>query len=1269
MLTPEHGARAQKQGPRPSRRLRIFLTGCPEADEERVHAILRDACADPSVEAINDAGLLEARLAAAPPDLILASHESTSLCSARVLDIAAASAPRTPVIVYSDAATEAAAMHAIEAGAADFIQLDRRWEVAVATSRALREYDQRQRRKEAEDRLRDHINLLQLQQVVATAANEALSPEDAAQSVMDITRAYGHFSLTHLFHVGDENPSRVRASSIWSGLQEERHAAFRSRTETLDHPAENSLLMQVLQKRELVWIPDLTLEPRFSRGDVAAAVGLRSVVMAPVAVGSETLGVIEFYSPAVYPRDEHLALVLEYVATQLGRVFERDRAERRLENRAREQMVLAELSRKAVDVVNLDDFLVAAARRVEDVLPDCRCAVLEASPDATALRVRTRTEQSAGPNVRDRLIPAACEDEVGHAVLHSDLLSLDFTAPLKWKVPAFLPDEVGSAITASIRLRNGVFGALVAFSDRHRDFTRNESTFLRAVANVLATAAEHSTAFQQLQLLGSAVTQSQDSIMITGPDLDAPGPRILFVNPAFTQITGYRMDEVIGFSPRILQGEKTSKDFIHRMHARLREGKSAQGESINYRKDGTEFWAEMLISPLRSPSGEITHYVGILRDVTERKVAEERLRESESILDSAQRLAHLGSWVVEFRNPELNKARLTWSEEVFRIYGFAPGGMEVTQENFYQAVHPDDRAIVAEAFAKALRDRAEYQLDHRIIRPDGTQRIVHEQATAFYDDAGDLVKVHGTVQDITDRKKAEEEVRHWKERYETLTKASGQIIFDWNYATGEIAFGGDIERVLGYAPESLGSTIEDWIALIHQEDQTFFEKELGRQATARTNADIEYRLRRSDRTYITVKSTAYPLLDEKGGITRILGSISDISSQRALEIQLRRSQKMEAFGKLAGGVAHDFNNLLTVITGYNEVVLSELSPNDPKREYIEEIAQAANRASALTNQLLAFSRQQKLQPRVVNLNDVLLNISRMLSRLIGEDIEMRLETADDLGNVKADVGQTEQVLMNLAVNARDAMPGGGTITMSTRNAVIDAEHATEHLPPGPYILLEVADSGTGMSPEVQARIFEPFFTTKAPGQGTGLGLATCYGIVQQSGGEIAVKSKLGVGTTFQIYLPRVFEKVKSYDMPLALGPGELPKGHQTILVVEDELPVRVIIRSVLQRLNYTVLEAANGAEAMAILLTPGGKPIDLLMTDVVMPEMGGKELARRTRDTFPDLRIIFTSGYPIAQNDELLSGSAFLQKPFSPKALAEAVREALESEVACPLAT
>ncbi|MGA3170489.1 MAG: PAS domain-containing protein [Chthoniobacteraceae bacterium] len=873
---------------RPARRVRIFIAGCQEGDEQHLRDILVPALHDPVIESVHDRQSLEASLNADAPDLLLTCEEDIGLDWVQVIETASKLAPRTPVIVFTRAPSEQGALRAIDRGAADYIHIDG-WQVTVAAQRALREFDQRRRRKEAEDRLRNHINLLQLQQVVATAANEALSPQDVGQSVLDIARAYGHFTLAHLFYVSDEDPLHLRASGIWSGYDGHRHVDFRTRTESTDFSANNGLVSSVLKAGQLEWVPDISAEPRFLRAQQALNAGLRSAVIAPVAAGSEILGVIEFFGPSPAPRDEHLALVFEYVATQLGRVFERDRAECRLESRAREQMVLAELSRKAVDVVSLDEFLAATVRRVEDMLPGCRGMILESTPGSGALRLRAHTD-ATGAHEWDHLIPSASQDDFGYAMLHGDLLKIDLSASQSMKLPDFLRSQLGSAISASIRLRNELFGALVAWCPRRREFSRNEAAFLRGVANVVATAVEHSTAFHQLQLLGSAVTQSQDSIMITDAQLDPPGPRILFTNPAFTQITGYRLEEVRGLTPRILQGQNTDPIFLQRIRARLGEGKSVHGEMVNYRKNGTEYWVEIQVSPLRGASGDITHFVGIQRDTTERKIAEERLRESEAMLGAAQRLAHLGSWVLEFRVPELEKAHLMWSEESFRIFGYQPGGVEVTQETFFRSVHPDDLGKVKEAFTKALDGHAEYEIDHRVIRPDGTQRIVHEQATCLYDDAGKPVKVLGTVQDITERKEAEEGVRHWKERYELLTKASGHVIFDWDCIIGHLTYGGDTERMLGCPAENLGSSIEEWIALVHPEDQGHFERELDSQMSTGEVIELEYRLRRADNTYITVKDTGYPVRNERGVVTRILGSVVDISSQRELEVQLRRSQ-------------------------------------------------------------------------------------------------------------------------------------------------------------------------------------------------------------------------------------------------------------------------------------------------------------------------------------------------------------------------------------------
>jgi len=389
--------------------------------------------------------------------------------------------------------------------------------------------------------------------------------------------------------------------------------------------------------------------------------------------------------------------------------------------------------------------------------------------------------------------------------------------------------------------------------------------------------------------------------------------------------------------------------------------------------------------------------------------------------------------------------------------------------------------------------------------------------------------------------------------------------------------------------------------------------------------------------------------------------VSDISQRKQLEEQLLHAQKMEAVGRLAGGVAHDFNNMLTVISGYNRMILDELSALDPLRGYAEEILKAADRAAALTNQLLAFSRRQVMQPRVISVNSVIAQTEKMLRRLIGEDVTLALALSPESGNIKADPGHVEQAIVNLAVNARDAMPMGGRLAIETANVMLDETYARTHMgvTPGEFVMIAVSDSGHGMDTETRRRVFEPFFTTKAKGKGTGLGLATVYGIVKQTGGDIWVYSEPGCGTTFKLYFPRVTEPV----MDAADSGGETAKraGGETILVVEDEKAVRDLTVRMLKHLGYEILTACSGTEALEL---SAGYPrtIDLLLTDVVMPNMSGRQLADALVLTRPQTRVLFLSGYTentVVHHGVLEPGVDFLPKPFSRETLSRKVREVL----------
>jgi two-component system cell cycle sensor histidine kinase/response regulator CckA len=397
----------------------------------------------------------------------------------------------------------------------------------------------------------------------------------------------------------------------------------------------------------------------------------------------------------------------------------------------------------------------------------------------------------------------------------------------------------------------------------------------------------------------------------------------------------------------------------------------------------------------------------------------------------------------------------------------------------------------------------------------------------------------------------------------------------------------------------------------------------------------------------------------------LIGTGIDVSGRKRLEAQFIEVQKMEVLGQLAGGVAHDFNNILAIILGYIGLITAGLPKESPLRKYSEEIEHASDRATGLTRQLLVFSRKQTVQLVVLDVNEVIQDLHKMLRRLIGENIPMDILPAADLGRIRADSGHLGQVLMNLAVNARDAMPDGGKLTISTSNVTLDEAYARTHAGTraGDYVMLGVSDTGVGMTEEVKAHLFEAFFTTKAPGKGTGLGLVTCHNIVQQSGGCIEVQSEVGRGTTFKIYFPRVEQPLAAAAKPAQKRP--LPRGTETVLIVEDEPSVRHLARGVLEAQGYTVLTAANGQEALRVVREHRGSPIRLVITDVIMPLMGGKVMAEWLKTAYPEIQILFTSGYTedaISHHGVLEPGVEFLPKPYTQTTLVSKVRELLDAK-------
>jgi two-component system, cell cycle sensor histidine kinase and response regulator CckA len=467
-------------------------------------------------------------------------------------------------------------------------------------------------------------------------------------------------------------------------------------------------------------------------------------------------------------------------------------------------------------------------------------------------------------------------------------------------------------------------------------------------------------------------------------------------------------------------------------------------------------------------------------------------------------------------------------------------------------------------------------------------------------------------------------------------------------------------RLLGYTTEEIvGKTDNEIFPAPEAEVIRGFDREVMESGQMLTTEDM-LTSAGTARLYLTTKN---PYRDPQGKIIGVLGISVDITERRRMEQHLQKSQRMESIGTFSGGIAHDFNNLLTVIKGYSYLAHADAESHPAVRDSVDQITKATARASSLVDQLLAFSRRQVLQPRVINLNDIVANLRKMLDRLIGEDVEIQTQLAADLGSVKADPGQVEQVLMNLAANSRDAMPAGGRLSVETGNVNLNRSSMGPdfNVPPGSYVRLIVTDTGVGMDAETQARIFEPFFTTKPPGKGTGLGLATVYGIVKQSGGHIGVDSRPGRGTTFRIYLPRIHWPVE--EAAPVVSNGVCQRGHQTVLVVDDDLQLRQLTHRVLTSSGFTVLEASCGEQAEQLSRIHGGA-IDLLLTDVVMPGGSGHEVASRICRERGETRVLYMSGYPddtVAHHGVINAGISFLQKPFSPDRLVEKVKEVLHA--------
>jgi two-component system, cell cycle sensor histidine kinase and response regulator CckA len=745
------------------------------------------------------------------------------------------------------------------------------------------------------------------------------------------------------------------------------------------------------------------------------------------------------------------------------------------------------------------------------------------------------------------------------------------------------------------------------------------------------------------ELLHALVEHSSDAVAL----LDETGA-ITYVSQAATRLLGYGVPELTGTN---------ALGFLHpddlaltqRLCRQLldRPGMPIRTELRARHKDGSYHLVEAVaVNRLDDPA--VGAVVANWRDITERLRAEELLKQ---VIDADPSLVFVKDWDGKFTlvNKAVAQAYATSPEE---LLGKSDADFNRNQDEVAHYLR-DDREVMSSLRPKVIPEEP-------VTNPDtGETRWFQTVKVPLVSADGRARQVLGVATDITDRKRTEAALRNSEESYRSLVDGVRDVIFALSPGGEVTSLNPAFEEMTGFPPaEWVGRPFE---AFVHPDDVPLALDLFGRVLQGEPRPTIQFRILTKGGTYRVAEFSATAQRRD-GRLTGILGIGRDVTERLGLEQQLRQAQKMEAVGRLAGGIAHDFNNILTAITGHADLLLEDLGHHDPRRADVDEIRHSAERAAGLTRQLLAFSRQQVLQPKVVDLNALVLDMDKLLRRLIGEDVELATVLDSTLGRVKADPGQLEQVIVNLAVNARDAMPQGGKLTLETRNIDLDSSYTLEHslVKPGPYVQLTVSDSGIGMDAETQAHAFEPFFTTKPRGQGTGLGLAMVYGTVKQSGGFIWVYSEPGQGATFKIYLPRVDAPVESTAPP---APVERPpRGSETVLLAEDEPAVRAIAQQALERQGYTVLAAPSGAEALA-LAAQHGATIHLLVTDVVMPGMSGRDLADRLTAQRPGIRVLYISGYTdnaIVRHGMLEPGLAYLQKPFRPDALVRKVREVLD---------
>ncbi|HJX33889.1 MAG TPA: PAS domain S-box protein [Desulfatiglandales bacterium] len=744
--------------------------------------------------------------------------------------------------------------------------------------------------------------------------------------------------------------------------------------------------------------------------------------------------------------------------------------------------------------------------------------------------------------------------------------------------------------------------------------------------------------------------EAQDGIFIA----DAETGVLVDCNNEAIRLVGRDRSELIGQHQKILHPpSKDNKNYsdTFKMHLKESEGEILETQVIT----STGEIKDVAIKANIVHVGNREFLQGIFHDITNRKLAEEALRESEkkyrTILESIEE---------GYYETDIQGNFTFFNDSMCKISGYTRD--ELVRMNYRDFLGPEPGKNVYKIFNKIYQTGQPARIiDYEFIKKDGSKISIEASASLIRDSGDKPVGFRGIIRDVTEGKKTEAELIRTKNFLQYIFDSSAECITTTDLHGNIIYISPRVKDILGYDhKELIGKKVHSLYGN-GKEDAKVIMKTITEKAELRNH---EMKLARKDGGLVDINLSASLLKNEKGETIGTLGIYSDVTEKKRLDVQLQQARKMEAIGTLAGGIAHDFNNILTSIIGNAELMLVNFDNDEYLREGIEEIKIAGERAASLTRQLLAFSRKQMIQPKILDLNTLLAGIKNMLVRIIGENIEILVIPESGLWQIKIDPGQMEQVIMNLAVNARDAMPNGGKLIIQTANMYLDENYfdkqsITFEEQTGPYVMVAVSDTGSGIDKKTQEHIFEPFYSTKEKGKGTGLGLSTVYGIAKQNKGFIWVYSEPGQGTTFKIYLPSAKEGVKTEEK--AQTPVKDLGGSETVLVVEDNVSILNLAQKALQKYGYRVLTANSGEDALRICRGYEG-PIDLLLTDVVMPTMGGKETVERLQPLYPHMKVIYMSGYTddaIVHLGVLEPGLNFIEKPFSPEALAVKVREVL----------